>query len=471
MKKTAIVWLRRDLRLSDNPALKTAVEENEAVVPVYILESAGARWGMGAASRVWLHQSLLSLASDLEAAGARLVIREGDCLDCLRALVAETGATRIYWNRLYDPRTIERDTRIRKELEKAGIETRRFNGALLYEPWEVENKQGKPYRVYTPFWRELESRGAPAAPVARVNEVPPPHDWPASVPVEKLGLLPEIPWHESILDAWTPGEKSAHASLEEFLEEDVEHYDERRDYPGEPSTSRLSPHLHFGEISPRTVFDAALQRASKVTPYLRQIVWREFAHSLLYHFPETVEENLNTSFDAFPWRQAPAELRAWQKGQTGYPIVDAGMRELWHTGWMHNRVRMIVGSFLVKDLLIHWLEGARWFWDTLVDADLANNTMGWQWIAGCGADAAPYFRVFNPVTQGEKFDKDGEYVRRWVPELKDMPGKYLHKPWEAPQDVLRHAGVVPGETYPEPMVDHAKARIRALDAYDQVRGK
>jgi len=472
MKQTAIVWFRRDLRLADNPALHAAAAENDAIIPVFLFAKAGVgSWSDGAASRVWLHESLQALAADLKAAGSRLILREGCDLATLRQLVAETGAARAYWNRLYEPRTIERDSVICEALREDGLEVRCFNAALLYEPWQVSNKQGGPYRVYTPFWRELESRGRPASPLARVRKLPAPVKWPESEPIENLRLLPDFPWHSGMLESWQPGEKGAHQRLHEFLEGPVEAYAVRRDLPGEPGTSRLSPHLHFGEISPRSVFCETLARGQKITPFLRQIVWREFAHHLLYHFPETVEANLNRAFDAFPWRESPSGLRAWQRGQTGYPIVDAGMRELWHTGWMHNRVRMIVGSFLVKDLLIHWHEGARWFWDTLVDADLANNTLGWQWIAGCGADAAPYFRVFNPVTQGEKFDASGAYVRRWVPELGGLPDKFLHRPWEAPDAIRRAAGVVLGERYPQPIVDHAEARIKALQAYDRIREK
>ncbi len=470
MTQIALFWFRRDLRLDDNPALRAAVDENDAVVPVYVHgDPADAPWCDGAASRVWLHQSLTALAADLDAAGSRLIIRQGGELDNLRQLLDATGARKIYWNRLYEPQTIGRDKKIKQALHEGGCEVFSKNGALLYEPWQVETKQGTPYKVYTPFWRELESRGKPSEPVAGLRKVHAPEQWPDSISIDDLKLLPDIPWHESILEAWQPGEKGARARLTEFLDGPVEDYGERRDFPGERGTSRLSPHLHFGEISPRTVFHETLNRGSKVTPFLKQIVWREFAHHLLYHFPETVEENLNSAFDAFPWRESKSDLRAWQKGCTGYPIVDAGMRELWHTGWMHNRVRMIVGSFLVKDLLIHWHEGARWFWDTLVDADLANNTMGWQWIAGSGADAAPYFRVFNPVTQSEKFAGSGAYLRRWVPELKDLPDKYLHKPWEAPAEILRESGIELGADYPEPIVDHGEARKKALDAYDQIK--
>lgn len=472
MNQTAIVWFRRDLRLDDNPALRHAVDENEAVVPVYLSEGFGEEaWGEGAASRVWLHESLKALAASLEAAGSRLILREGCEAQSLLRLVGQTGARYIYWNRLYEPRNIARDKEIRIALRDEGVEVRSFNGTLLYEPWDVQNKQGGPYRVYTPFWRELERRGLPDDPLPSVRKIPAPPQWPKSVALDDLNLLPEIPWHSGIMDAWQPGERGARARLRAFLEGPVESYEAERDFPGEPGTSRLSPHLHFGEISPRTIFRETTARASRVTSYLKQVVWREFAHHLLYHFPETVEENMNSAFDAFPWRESSSELRAWQQGRTGYPIVDAGMRQLWHTGWMHNRVRMIVGSFLVKDLLIHWHEGARWFRETLVDADLANNTLGWQWIAGCGADAAPYFRVFNPVAQGEKFDGSGAYVRRWVPELKRLPDNYLHKPWTAPGEVLREAGVELGKDYPEPLVDHGEARRKALEAYNRIRRK
>ncbi len=470
--KTAIFWFRRDLRLDDNPALRAAVDNNDVVIPVYLLDGAGSSpLNEGAASRVWLHHSLKSLAGDLETAGSRLILRAGCNLDTLRGLVEETGSTRVYWNRLYESQTIERDKELKQALIDSGVEVETHNGALLYEPWEVENKQGKPYKVYTPFWRELERRGRPAEPVSGLRKVAGPETWPESLSIDDLELLPQIPWHKGIEKAWQPGEKGAGERLREFLDGTVENYGDRRDFPAEPATSKLSPHLHFGEISPRTVFHETLARGNKVTPYLKQIVWREFAHHLLYHFPNTAEENLNSQFDAFPWRKSDEELRAWQRGRTGYPIVDAGMRELWHSGWMHNRVRMIVASFLVKDLMIHWREGARWFWDTLVDADLANNTLGWQWVAGSGADASPYFRVFNPVSQGEKFDGEGDYVRRWIPELADLPNKFIHKPWEAPAEVLEKAGVELGKDYPKPMVDHARAREDALEAYASIRNR
>jgi deoxyribodipyrimidine photo-lyase len=467
-----IVWFRHDLRLGDNPALTAALGRGGPVIPVFIWapEEEG-RWPPGAASRWWLHQSLAALDASLRKAGSRLTIRRGPTLDTLRSLVEETGATAVFWNRRYEPAIIARDSKIKSALQGEGKTAESFNGSLLFEPWTIKTQQATPYRVFTPFWRACLGQLEPAGPERMPPRFEKPAKWPMSAELRELGLQPMIDWTGGLREAWHPGENGARKQLSQFLENAIADYADQRNRPDLLGTSRLSPHLHFGEISVREIWSELgnLQmkaNADAIRVYKSELGWREFAHHLLFHFPHTAEEPLRGEFARFPWRKDTAELRAWQRGRTGYPIVDAGMRELWHTGWMHNRVRMIVASFLVKDLLISWQEGAAWFWDTLVDADLANNTLGWQWTAGCGADAAPYFRVFNPVSQGEKFDPDGAYVRRWVQELQRVPIEWLHKPWESPLDVTT-AGLEFGRNYPRPIVDHSRARQQALDAYRQ----
>ncbi len=354
-----------------------------------------------------------------------------------------------------------------------GVEAKSFNSGLLFEPWEIENQQGGPYKVFTPFWKACMKRPEPAEPVTVPARLAAPTSWPESEDLDNFALLPDINWDEEIRRFWQPGETGALQRLEEFLGEGVQNYAGDRDIPAKDATSRLSAHLHFGELSPRTVWHETRHAPGPMgkgrEAFLREVGWREFGYHLLYHFPHTPGAPLRDEFKEFPWQHNDEMREAWQRGRTGYPIVDAGMRQLWRTGWMHNRVRMIVASFLVKDLRIAWQEGARWFWDTLVDADLANNTLGWQWAAGCGADAAPYFRVFNPALQAERFDPDGAYVRQWLPELDALPAKWIHKPGKAPDDVLEKAGVRLGETYPEPIVDHAKARERALAAFEEIK--
>jgi deoxyribodipyrimidine photo-lyase len=468
----SLVWFRNDLRLTDNPALTDAVKRGGAVIPLYIWapEEDGA-WSPGAASRWWLHQSLMRLSEDLQRRGSRLVIRHGPSLPTLQALSQETGAQAVLWNRRYEPSSIARDTIIKSALRERGLHVDSFNASVLFEPHTIRNTAGKPFQVFTPFWKTCTALTESAAPLNAPSRLAAPALWPASDPLASLQLEPTIDWAGGIRAAWTPGEDGARQELQRFLDTAVTGYVEQRDRPDQVQTSRLSPYLHFGEISSRQVWHT-VQRAtgkrqtkqSGAEAYLRQLGWREFAHHLLFHFPHTVDQPLRANFADFPWRESSADLRAWQRGQTGYPLVDAGMRELWNTGWMHNRVRMVAASFLVKHLLLSWQAGARWFWGTLVDADLANNTLGWQWVAGCGADAAPYFRIFNPVAQGEKFDPNGDYVRRWVPALRRLPAAWIHKPWEAPTQVLSEAGVQLGVTYPEPLVDHHNARIRALAA-------
>ena len=464
-----LLWLRQDLRLTDHPALMAAIERGGPVVPVYIWapEEEGA-WPPGAASRWWLHHSLNALSKELDARGSRLVLRRGPSLATLLELARECGADAVCWSRRYEPASIARDTLVKSALKEAGLEAESFNSALLYEPWNLKTGQGGPYRVFTPFWRASQALPEPAEPEPAPGKISAPARWPGSESLESLQLLPRIPWDTGMRETWTPGEVGARKRLRAFSEAGLPDYPEGRDMAAEDFTSRLSPYLHFGEVSPRQVWHAVQARAHRDSAagalkgseaYLRQLVWREFAHHLLFHYPHTAEKPLRPEFDDFPWEKNPAALRLWQKGQTGYPWVDAGMRQLWVTGWMHNRTRMAVASFLVKDLFIPWQRGAEWFWDTLVDADLANNTLGWQWTAGCGADAAPFFRVFNPTLQGVRFDPEGEYVRRWIPELRGLAGGAAHQPGDSVPD------------YPRPMVDHARARERALAAFETIRKK
>ena len=463
-KSPVIVWFRHDLRLADNPALHEACRRGGPVVPLFIrTPDEEGTWPPGGASRWWLHQSLGRLAAEFQKVGADLVIRHGAAIPQLLDAAKATGAQAVLWNRRYEPAGIALDRRAEQALLDAGLRVETFNGALLREPPGVLNKSGQPFQVFTPFWRTCLATADPGEPLPAPRSLPPLPKDVASVPLAALELEPKLNWAGGLRAAWQPGSAGARTELDRFLREGLLSYDEGRNRPDLAGTSRLSPHLHFGEISPRQVWHA-VRRSAKARSipaatwrhwqYLTELGWREFAHHLLYHFPHTPEQPLRAQFTRFPWRKNAAWLRAWQRGRTGYPLVDAGMRELWSTGWMHNRVRMVVASFLVKNLLITWQEGARWFWDTLVDADLANNTLGWQWTAGCGADAAPYFRIFNPVTQGEKFDPDGVYVRRWVPELAEVKAGDVHK-----LKTGRPAG------YPEPIVDHGAERLEALRRY------
>ena len=463
--KLAIHWFRRDLRLADNPALLAALDAAEAVLPVYIWspEDEG-EWAPGGAGRWWLHHSLAALDAALRARGSRLLLRCGPARDVLAALAAETGAAGVFWNRLYEPALVARDKDIKAHLRAQGVEAQSCNGALLYEPWTLETGKGEPYRVFTPFWKAALAAPEPPAPAAAPVRVPLPQMLPDGVPLEALELMPRIRWYQGLEEMWTPGEDGALARLEGWCEQDLGDYAAQRDRPDRDGTAAISPHLHFGEVSPRQAWAAASARRSELSEkgidtWLRELGWREFAHHVLYHFPHTPTEPMYEKYARFPWRENhEAALEAWRRGRTGIPIVDAGMRQLWATGWMHNRVRMIAASLLVKNIRAPWQEGARWFWDTLVDADLANNTMGWQWTAGSGADAAPYFRIFNPVTQGEKFDPDGRYVKQWVPELRALPPETVHRPWEAAP-----AG------YPAPVVDLKQSRAEALAALQALK--
>lgn len=459
-----IFWFRQDLRLGDNPALAKAAASG-AVLPIYILDDGNAgTYAMGAASRWWLHHSLASLNASL---GGNLNIYRGDAEHILKDIAKRHHAKAVYWNRCYEPWRIKRDARIKESLKADGIETESFNGSLLWEPWEIKKSDGTPYKVFTPFYRKgCLNAPSPRAPITAPAHLQTLRDN-SSLSLEKLELLPRIRWDKQLEPHWSIGEKAAMERLYAFLDEGIRHYKEGRNFPARPYVSRLSPYLHFGEISPHQAWHAARMRGddSNIDHFCSELAWREFSYHLLYQFPELPHKNLQPKFDAFDWRHDPQALKRWQRGQTGYPIVDAGMRELWQTGYMHNRVRMVVASFLIKNLLIDWRHGERWFWDCLVDADLANNSASWQWVAGCGADAAPYFRVFNPVGQGEKFDAAGNYTRHFVPELKNLPDNYLFRPWEAPDAILHKAGVTLGKNYPAPIVDIASSRTRALASF------
>jgi deoxyribodipyrimidine photo-lyase len=466
-KPVIVHWFRQDLRLADNPALSAAAATGR-VLPVYILDDAGAgASAMGAASRWWLHRSLKSLSSSLQ---GKLVVYSGNPAEILGRLAEQHGANSVFWNRCYEPWRLEQDRMIEARLSGLGFDVKTFNGSLLWEPESVVKKDGTPYRVFSPYYyRGCKSALAPRQPIPAPQTL----DMISAggMSLEQLTLLPRIRWYESMEPHWQPGEAGALKRVRTFLDEGILNYKEGRNFPAAKNVSRLSPHLHFGEVSPNQVWHAAKGRheGTSLEHFLSELGWREFSHNLLFFNPDLPRRNLQPKFDAFPWLDDPVALSKWQRGMTGYPIVDAGMRELWQTGYMHNRVRMIVGSFLVKNLLLNWHHGEKWFWDTLVDADLANNSASWQWIAGCGADAAPYFRIFNPVTQGKKFDPDGAYTRRFVPELQALPDRHLFAPWEAPSAVLAEAGVRLGETYPEPVVDLKQSRERALQAFQSLK--
>lgn len=473
----ALLWYRRDLRLRDHPALTAAVESGARVIPVYILDDeTPGRWRMGGASRWWLAQSLRSLDAGLKRAGSRLTLRRGAARQVIADLIAETGASAVYFTRGYEPFQRQLEEHLKEDFAAKDVECRRFGGQILFEPEKVKNKSGEPFRVYTPFYKTLAQHDAPRSPLPVPPAIQAPATWPRSDALEAWDLEPTKPdWAGGLRAAWTAGEEAAQRLLQTFVAGTLGGYHDRRNVPGVDGTSRLSPHLAFGEISPRQVWSACATAAdiagkpALAETYLKEIAWREFSYHLLFHFPTLPEKAFKPEFEAFPWSGQSAALKAWQQGRTGYPIVDAGMRQLWQTGWMHNRVRMIVASFLIKHLLVSWQTGEDWFWDTLVDADLASNAASWQWVAGSGADAAPYFRIFNPVLQSEKFDPEGRYVREFCPELAKLPPPLIHKPWEADPRVLKHAGITLGATYPSPIVDHGVARQRALAAYERIK--
>jgi deoxyribodipyrimidine photo-lyase len=465
-----LLWLRDDLRLDDNPALAAACETAAPLTVLYVLEQDDRLRPLGGAARWWLHHSLAALSASLETRGQRLILRTGKAIDIVPDIARDAGVSRVVFNRRHGPAAAI-DADVETVLRRDGIGVSTFKANLLHEPDEIRGPGGA-MKVYSAFWRKALSAPPPRPPIPAPKQLPPPADGIESDALESFRLLPAAPdWAGGLRDTWTPGEDGAHNRLAAFVEDGIAGYAAGRDRPAEPATSRLSPHLRFGEVSPNRIL-AALQDAHDrdTAKFVSELGWREFAWHALGNFPAMAVENLRPEFDAFPWSEPlPADLDAWRQGRTGYPIVDAGMRQLWRTGWMHNRVRMIVASFLTKHLLIDWRIGEAWFWDTLVDADPANNPFGWQWVAGSGFDAQPYFRIFNPVLQGERFDPDGAYVRRWIPELAALPARFIHRPWDASPLELQAAGIKLGRDYPEPIVDHAFARNRALAAYETMR--
>jgi len=468
-----ILWFRSDLRLADNPALTAAAESGKPIIALYVLDGAK-DWAIGGAARWWLAHSLRALARDLGRHRVPLTLRRGEPAVIVGRIAAETGAREIHWNRCYDGRSITRDKALKAELKRRGVEVRSHNASLLAEPWDIAGKTGQPYGKFTPFWRQLRTLSPPMplpSPDRLVSAGKIPSDR-----LEDWRLEPASPnWAQCFDDVWQPGEAGAGERLRQFLDEALSAYASGRDRPDRQGTSGLSPHLHWGEISPRQIWHAAIAARqagandAAVESFLAELGWREFSHHLLYHHPDLPDRPLRPAFEAFPWSPDRRLLRAWQRGLTGYPIVDAGMRALWATGWMHNRVRMVTASFLTKHLLQPWQDGEAWFWDCLVDADLASNAANWQWVAGCGADAAPYFRIFNPTLQGRKFDPDGGYVRQWVPELRAFPSEFIHEPWRAPDRFRKLAMDECGRVYPDPIVDHRTARASALHAYATLR--
>ena len=472
----SIVWFRRDLRLADNLALCKAIEADGPVICIYTREPGDAHAGAnGAAQAWWLHNSLVELDRSLRDRGNRLLTVTGDPRHLIEWLVEKTGAGAVFWNRRYDGPGREIDSEIKARLRDKGIRAESSPGFLLHDPTVLKTKQGKHYAVYTPFWKAFESAYHPPEPIAAADHIPSGDFGVDCESIESWRLRHDKPnWAKGFESHWQPGESGAQALLEYFLRERLECYAEGRDFPADTHSSRLSPHLAFGEISPHAIWRQAESLTvdkEDVTRFRKELVWRDFAWHTLFHNPRLDSVNLDRRFDSFKWDPSKTNFEAWTRGLTGYPIVDAGMRELWETGAMHNRVRMITASFLIKDLLIDWREGERWFRDTLVDADAASNPFNWQWVAGCGADASPFFRIFNPVLQGEKFDQEGKYVRRWCPELAALPDGFIHRPFEAQHEVLKKAGVMLGESYPKPIVDHQTARNLALAALRATRGE
>ena len=469
MNKKFIMWFRQDLRISDNPALLTAIE-NGVVMPIYIFEEqVGDNRKIGSASKWWLHHSLKSLNQSLD---NKLNFYCGDAKEILENLVTDFEIAGIFWNRCYEPLRIQKDREIKSIFKQKNIIVQSFNGSLLWEPHEVLKSDKTPYKVFTPYYRRgCLQKTAPRKPLSKPENFKIFYDENNKIKLTNLQLLPTKNWGQEMQKYWQIGEDFAYKKMQNFVKNNLQNYKDGRNFPSQNNVSRLSAHLHFGEISPYQIWHFAQENYQEkngelnLDHFLSELGWREFSYYLLFHFPHLPDKNFQPRFDNFLWQKNANYLHAWRKGQTGYPIVDAGMRELWQTGQMHNRVRMIVGSFLVKNLLLDWREGEKWFWDCLVDADLASNSASWQWVAGSGADAAPYFRIFNPILQGEKFDPDGEYTRKFVPELKNLPAKFLYKPWEAPTEILEKSGIKLGENYPHPIVKIDESRNLALKAF------
>lgn len=464
-KSSSVVWFRNDLRIDDNPALRAAIDRGQPVVALYILdEDPSVSRPHGGASRWWLHHSLEALDERLRAIGGRLVLRTGSSTEVLPEVVDEAGADAVFWNRRYGKGERDQDAALKKALRGDGLEVTSFAGTLLYEPWTVTKDDDSGYAVFSAFWRAAQASAHPREVVATPRSLQDGSKGLDSDDVATWNLLPTEPdWSGGLAKAWEPGEQAALKRLREFLAHDLADYGDARDRPAEDGTTRLSPHLRFGEISPHRIWHEVHESkvgGSAPERLLSELGWREFNYSLYYRHDKISEANIKPEFDDFPWKKPDKKtMRAWQKGRTGLPLVDAGMRQLWRSGWMHNRVRMVTASFLIKNLLIDWREGEQWFWDTLVDADPANNAANWQWVAGSGVDAAPFFRVFNPVTQSKKFDPAGDYIRQWVEELADLEAPAIHEPADA----------LGAEDYPDPMVDLKKTRAEALDAFAAIK--
>jgi len=464
---TALLWFHNDLRLGDNPALVKAIESGKPVIPLFIWDENDSDLHTGRAAMWWLHQSLDKLSSRIEGLGNKLILRKGNPKDIIKEIIDEHNVSTIYLNRRFEPPIIKRDQHILSDIDHTVT-----NGNLLFNPEDIRTMQDKQYTVFTPFWKNCKAKSEPHEPLPTPSSIPAPKKLPDSLSLDQMQLLPKIKWYTTFEKKWRPGEEEANRILIHFLKSEARKYGKQRNIPGVRGTSRLSPYLRFGEISPNTIWHESKPYDNPGTEhFVREVGWREFSYHLMVNFPFLANNALRENFENFPWRDSEEDYTAWTKGMTGYPIVDAGMRELYATGWMHNRVRMIVASFLVKHLLIDWKKGERWFFDTLVDGDFCSNNAGWQWTAGCGADAAPYYRIFNPILQGKKFDTAARYVRRWVPEIADIPNESIHAPWELSEDQLQSYGVTLGKTYPKPIVNHEFARKRALDTFDKIAPK
>lgn len=473
MQSPIIMWFRQDLRLADNLALQRAIESGQPVIPLFILDrNQDAGYCNGGASLWWLHHSLHSLSERLRERGSRLILRAGSSFDILRQLLVELDAAGVYFSRGYSPDAIACEGQLASWCQRRGISCKRFTSSLLLEPEQVATAGGSPYKVFTPFWRACQQQLRERHVLPQPDRIPAPTAWPDTAELDDWQLLPTKPdWSLGLSQSWQPGEPAALRRLDDFIRDGIAAYSQQRDYPAIAGTSRLSAALHFGELSPQQLWQQVRQHTlsgghtGAAETFLAELGWREFSYHQLFHWPDNITQPFQPRFTAYPWRYQREYLLAWQRGETGYPLVDAAMKQLWHCGWMHNRLRMVVASFLTKHLLLHWRQGADWFRDTLVDADLANNTAGWQWVAGCGADAAPFFRIFNPQRQSERFDGGGEFIRAWLPVLQGLPDKYIHAPWQASEAQLAAAGVELGCNYPNPIVVHEAARERALAAY------